>query len=267
MSEQDEFDGSVVGNANHQLSPQVSNELDRKVSGILQETPMSATEITAALPALHAVVCRFCDFESEDRRIAGSRKTKQELNHLASQIEALHETIDRLSLDAREAVDGIFTWPVFEMSENLLDLTRPVRFRTPSVEPNRAKLAPGQSQRALAPPSGDYIGPVLVTINRLRRAIEPVLDFKGASGRPRRVAWYYLAYGIALHLGEQVTLSARASEGTFDGLLRACLHAGLVTIDGQAEIPDDLREYMYGARRTLAKLDQRQKSSEEPLQK
>jgi hypothetical protein len=198
---------------------------------------------------LDEYVAHFCQWE---RRATGRRpsKIKRELRQLARRIDSLSAALRRLSDAARDEVDSLI-WPGFEMPENFLDAERPFIPRNPYIQATQKKPARPKSRKA-APQSTYYVDPVVITLARLREAINDTLSQNSRGGAPLRLPWHHLAWEVARAIGQHLnTKLSTKSGGLFEEILRGCLDVGLKSIRSKTLVPDDLRSYTRSALKRL----------------
>src|SRR5262249_35917450 len=161
-------------------------------------------------------------------RATGRRpsKIKRELRQLARRIDSLLAALRRLSEEARDEVDSLI-WPGFEMPKNFLDAERPFIPRNPYIQATQKKPARPKS-REIAPQSTYYIDPVVITLTRLRGAIDEMLSKQNKGGAPLRLSWHDLALKVGLAIREHLGVEPSSSSGgQFEEMLRGCLDVGL----------------------------------------
>lgn len=244
-----------------QLNPEAAQRLETDVRQLLVNHPKS--NVDNLLEALKSATCYFCEGEQHEapRRIS---KIKRELRPLHRHIEALLRLINLLSLEARAEFDHDI-YPGFQLPEHFLALESPCSRTYRPMGNSDNKQQKKKTPRAHAPsppPSTLYIDPVVVTLTRMKNAINDVLTDRfdppendgkqGKGGAPYRLPWHHLAWEVACAMKHHMGIRpSHYAGGTFEQLLRACLRAGLDTIGSKTRVSEDLRSYTRSAIKSL----------------
>jgi hypothetical protein len=220
------------------------SKLREAIAPLMLGKPAAAVE--ALVDSLDVSLALFREWERRETRKRPS-ETKRELRQLARHIDTLQACVRRLSAAARDEMD-VEMLPGFGLPESLLAVDRPFAFKNPYVESGADEPQLSKATES-APPSTLYIDPVLVTLVRLRKAIDRTLGTDNKGGAPLRLPWHHLAWEVARAMEQHLGVSTFG--GQFEQLLRACLEVGLSTFRPRRRVPDDLRSYTRSAMKSL----------------